>query len=130
LIERTRLGANLRRHAPEKSDAVRAFASTCQDHADLLVSASAFAALARGCCSAPINHVRPADGRRSDHRPVFSVVVIGGQWFDPWGRISRLVRLGVSRVDEYFYPEALQHRGICPAVLCCWVKAWTDGTAS
>ncbi len=69
LIEKTRLGAYLRA-ATENPTLVRAFGINVPRMITLTYGLGVGLAALAGVLSAPINQVRPTDGRRSDHRRV------------------------------------------------------------
>ena len=127
LIERTRLGANLRA-ATENPTLVRAFGINVPRMITLTYG------LGVGACRAGRSAVgadqpgAAADGRRSDHRRVRR----GGDWrhglhlgFDH----HRLCAWRDRGTDEILLSRSLQHRGICPHGAGVACKAFgTDGT--
>jgi branched-chain amino acid transport system permease protein len=104
LIERTRLGANLRA-ATENPTLVRAFGINVPRMITLTYGLGVGLAALAGVLSAPINQVRPLMG--SDLIiVVFAVVVIGGMG-SIMGSIITGFALGVIEgLTKYFYPEA------------------------
>src|ERR1700681_216118 len=104
LIEKTRLGANLRA-ATENPTLVRAFGINVPRMITLTYGLGVGLAALAGVLSAPINRVRPLMG--SDLIiVVFAVVVIGGMG-SIMGSIITGFALGVIEgLTKYFYPEA------------------------
>jgi branched-chain amino acid transport system permease protein len=104
LIEKTRLGANLRA-ATENPTLVRAFGINVPRMITLTYGLGVGLAALAGVLSAPINQVRPLMGADLII-VVFAVVVIGGM-----GSIMGAVLTGfglgiVEGLTKYFYPEA------------------------
>lgn len=104
LIERTRLGANLRA-ATENPQLVRAFGINVPRMITLTYGFGAALAALAGVLAAPIDQVRPLMG--ADFIiVVFAVVVIGGMG-SILGSIITGFGLGVIEgLTKYFYPEA------------------------
>jgi branched-chain amino acid transport system permease protein len=104
LIERTRLGANLRA-ATENPTLVRAFGINVPRMITLTYGLGVGLAALAGVLSAPINQVRPLMGADLII-VVFAVVVIGGMG-SIMGSIITGFTLGVVEgLTKYFYPEA------------------------
>jgi branched-chain amino acid transport system permease protein len=104
LIERTRLGANLRA-ATENATLVRAFGINVPRMITLTYGLGVGLAGLAGVLSAPINQVRPLMGENVII-VVFAVVVIGGMG-SIMGSIVTGFALGVVEgLTKYFYPEA------------------------
>jgi branched-chain amino acid transport system permease protein len=104
LIERTRLGANLRA-ATENPTLVRAFGINVPRMITLTYGLGVGLAALAGVLSAPINQVRPLMGADLII-VVFAVVVIGGMG-SIMGSIITGFALGVIEgLTKYFYPEA------------------------
>ena len=104
LIERTRLGANLRA-ATENPTLVRAFGINVPRMITLTYGLGVGLAALAGVLSAPINQVRPLMGADLII-VVFAVVVIGGMG-SIMGSIVTGFTLGVIEgLTKYFYPEA------------------------
>jgi branched-chain amino acid transport system permease protein len=104
LIERTRLGANLRA-ATENPTLVRAFGINVPRMITLTYGLGVGLAALAGVLSAPINQVRPLMGADLII-VVFAVVVIGGMG-SIMGSIITGFSLGVIEgLTKYFYPEA------------------------
>ena len=104
LIERTRLGANLRA-ATENPTLVRAFGINVPRMITLTYGLGVGLAALAGVLSAPINQVRPLMGADLII-VVFAVVVIGGMG-SIMGSIITGFTLGVIEgLTKYFYPEA------------------------
>jgi branched-chain amino acid transport system permease protein len=104
LIERTRLGANLRA-ATENPTLVRAFGINVPRMITLTYGLGVGLAALAGVLSAPINQVRPLMGENIII-VVFAVVVIGGMG-SIMGSIITGFALGVIEgLTKYFYPEA------------------------
>ena len=104
LIERTRLGANLRA-ATENPTLVRAFGINVPRMITLTYGLGVGLAALAGVLSAPINQVRPLMGADLII-VVFAVVVIGGMG-SIMGSIITGFSLGVIEgMTKYFYPEA------------------------
>jgi branched-chain amino acid transport system permease protein len=104
LIERTRLGANLRA-ATENPTLVRAFGINVPRMITLTYGLGVGLAALAGVLSAPINQVRPLMGADLII-VVFAVVVIGGMG-SIMGSIVTGFALGVIEgLTKYFYPEA------------------------
>src|SRR5580658_7229225 len=104
LIERTRLGANLRA-ATENPTLVRAFGINVPRMITLTYGLGVGLAALAGVLSAPINQVRPLMGANVII-VVFAVVVIGGMG-SIMGSIVTGFALGVIEgLTKYFYPEA------------------------
>ena len=104
LIERTRLGANLRA-ATENPTLVRAFGINVPRMITLTYGLGVGLAALAGVLSAPINQVRPLMGADLII-VVFAVVVIGGMG-SILGSIITGFALGVIEgLTKYFYPEA------------------------
>lgn len=104
LIERTRLGANLRA-ATENPTLVRAFGINVPRMITLTYGLGVGLAALAGVLSAPINQVRPLMGADLII-VVFAVVVIGGMG-SIMGSIITGFALGiVEGLTKYFYPEA------------------------
>src|SRR6185437_8783407 len=104
LIERTRLGANLRA-ATENPTLVRAFGVNVPRMITLTYGLGVGLAALAGVLSAPINQVRPLMGADLII-VVFAVVVIGGMG-SIMGSIITGFALGVIEgLTKYFYPEA------------------------
>ena len=104
LIERTRLGANLRA-ATENPTLVRAFGINVPRMITLTYGLGVGLAALAGVLSAPINQVRPLMGADLII-VVFAVVVIGGMG-SIMGSIITGFALGVIEgMTKYFYPEA------------------------
>ena len=104
LIERTRLGANLRA-ATENPTLVRAFGINVPRMITLTYGLGVGLAALAGVLSAPINQVRPLMGANVII-VVFAVVVIGGMG-SIMGSIITGFALGVIEgLTKYFYPEA------------------------
>ena len=104
LIERTRLGANLRA-ATENPTLVRAFGVNVPRMITLTYGLGVGLAALAGVLSAPINQVRPLMGADLII-VVFAVVVIGGMG-SIMGSIITGFALGVVEgLTKYFYPEA------------------------
>ena len=110
LIERTRLGANLRA-ATENPTLVRAFGINVPRMITLTYGLGVGLAALAGVFSAPINQVRPLMGADLII-VVFAVVVIGGMG-SIMGSIITGFALGVIEgIDEVLLSRSLQHRGI------------------
>ncbi|MEW6767467.1 MAG: branched-chain amino acid ABC transporter permease [Pseudomonadota bacterium] len=104
LIEKTRLGANLRA-ATENPTLVRAFGINVPRMITLTYGLGVGLAALAGVLSAPINQVRPLMGADLII-VVFAVVVIGGMG-SIMGSIITGFTLGVIEgLTKYFYPEA------------------------
>ena len=104
LIEKTRLGANLRA-ATENPTLVRAFGINVPRMITLTYGLGVGLAALAGVLSAPINQVRPLMGADLII-VVFAVVVIGGMG-SIMGSIITGFALGVIEgLTKYFYPEA------------------------
>src|SRR6185437_14208330 len=104
LIEKTRLGANLRA-ATENPTLVRAFGINVPRMITLTYGLGVGLAALAGVLSAPINQVRPLMGADLII-VVFAVVVIGGMG-SIMGSIVTGFALGVIEgLTKYFYPEA------------------------
>src|SRR5438874_3715153 len=104
VIERTRLGANLRA-ATENPTLVRAFGINVPRMITLTYGLGVGLAALAGVLSAPINQVRPLMGADLII-VVFAVVVIGGMG-SIMGSIITGFTLGVIEgLTKYFYPEA------------------------
>jgi branched-chain amino acid transport system permease protein len=104
LIEKTRLGANLRA-ATENPTLVRAFGINVPRMITLTYGLGVGLAALAGVLSAPINQVRPLMGADLII-VVFAVVVIGGMG-SIMGSIVTGFALGVLEgLTKYFYPEA------------------------
>ncbi len=104
LIEKTRLGANLRA-ATENPTLVRAFGINVPLMITLTYGLGVGLAALAGVLSAPINQVRPLMGADLII-VVFAVVVIGGMG-SIMGSIITGFALGVIEgLTKYFYPEA------------------------
>ena len=104
LIEKTRLGANLRA-ATENPTLVRAFGINVPRMITLTYGLGVGLAALAGVLSAPINQVRPLMGADLII-VVFAVVVIGGMG-SIMGSIITGFALGVIEgMTKYFYPEA------------------------
>src|SRR5712672_3416350 len=104
IIERTRLGANLRA-ATENPTLVRAFGINVPRMITLTYGLGVGLAALAGVLSAPINQVRPLMGADLII-VVFAVVVIGGMG-SIMGSIITGFALGVIEgLTKYFYPEA------------------------
>ncbi|MBN8981697.1 MAG: branched-chain amino acid ABC transporter permease [Rhizobiales bacterium] len=104
LIEKTRLGANLRA-ATENPTLVRAFGINVPRMITLTYGLGVGLAALAGVLSAPINQVRPLMGADLII-VVFAVVVIGGMG-SIMGSIITGFTLGVVEgLTKYFYPEA------------------------
>ncbi|MBI3700749.1 MAG: branched-chain amino acid ABC transporter permease [Afipia sp.] len=104
LIEKTRLGANLRA-ATENPALVRAFGINVPRMITLTYGLGVGLAALAGVLSAPINQVRPLMGADLII-VVFAVVVIGGMG-SIMGSIITGFTLGVIEgLTKYFYPEA------------------------
>src|SRR6201747_1956193 len=104
LIEKTRLGANLRA-ATENPTLVRAFGINVPRMITLTYGLAVGLAASAGVLSAPINQVRPLMGADLII-VVFAVVVIGGMG-SIMGSIITGFALGVIEgLTKYFYPEA------------------------
>src|SRR6185369_13230223 len=104
VIERTRLGANLRA-ATENPTLVRAFGINVPRMITLTYGLGVGLAALAGVLSAPINQVRPLMGADLII-VVFAVVVIGGMG-SIMGSIITGFALGVIEgLTKYFYPEA------------------------
>src|ERR1700690_3517771 len=104
VIERTRLGANLRA-ATENPALVRAFGINVPRMITLTYGFGVGLAALAGVLSAPINQVRPLMGENVII-VVFAVVVIGGMG-SIMGSIITGFALGVIEgLTKYFYPEA------------------------
>jgi branched-chain amino acid transport system permease protein len=104
LIEKTRLGANLRA-ATENPTLVRAFGINVPRMITLTYGLGVGLAALAGVLSAPINQVRPLMGADLII-VVFAVVVIGGMG-SIMGSIITGFALGVVEgLTKYFYPEA------------------------
>jgi branched-chain amino acid transport system permease protein len=104
LIEKTRLGANLRA-ATENPTLVRAFGINVPRMITLTYGLGVGLAALAGVLSAPINQVRPLMGADLII-VVFAVVVIGGMG-SIMGSIITGFSLGVIEgLTKYFYPEA------------------------
>jgi len=104
LIEKTRLGANLRA-ATENPTLVRAFGINVPRMITLTYGLGVGLAALAGVLSAPINQVRPLMGAELII-VVFAVVVIGGMG-SIMGSIITGFALGVIEgLTKYFYPEA------------------------
>src|SRR6202140_3903439 len=104
VIERTRLGANLRA-ATENPTLVRAFGINVPRMITLTYGFGVGLAALAGVLSAPINQVRPLMGADLII-VVFAVVVIGGMG-SIMGSIITGFALGVIEgLTKYFYPEA------------------------
>src|SRR5436189_1433513 len=104
VIERTRLGANLRA-ATENPTLVRAFGINVPRMITLTYGFGVALAALAGVLSAPINQVRPLMGADLII-VVFAVVVIGGMG-SIMGSIITGFALGVIEgLTKYFYPEA------------------------
>jgi branched-chain amino acid transport system permease protein len=104
LIERTRLGANLRA-ATENPTLVQAFGINVPRMITLTYGLGVGLAALAGVLSAPINQVRPLMGADLII-VVFAVVVIGGMG-SIMGSIITGFMLGVIEgLTKYFYPEA------------------------
>jgi len=104
VIERTRLGANLRA-ATENPTLVRAFGINVPRMITLTYGLGVGLAALAGVLSAPINQVRPLMGADLII-VVFAVVVIGGMG-SIMGSIITGFTLGVLEgLTKYFYPEA------------------------
>src|ERR1700693_870486 len=104
VIERTRLGANLRA-ATENPTLVRAFGINVPRMITLTYGLGVGLAALAGVLSAPINQVRPLMGENVII-VVFAVVVIGGMG-SIMGSIVTGFALGVIEgLTKYFYPEA------------------------
>jgi branched-chain amino acid transport system permease protein len=104
LIEKTRLGANLRA-ATENPTRVRAFGINVPRMITLTYGLGVGLAALAGVLSAPINQVRPGMGADLII-VVFAVVVIGGMG-SIMGSIVTGFALGVIEgLTKYFYPEA------------------------
>lgn len=104
LIEKTRLGANLRA-ATENPTLVRAFGINVPRMITLTYGLGVGLAALAGVLSAPINQVRPLMGADLII-VVFAVVVIGGMG-SIMGSIVTGFMLGVLEgLTKYFYPEA------------------------
>jgi len=104
LIEKTRLGANLRA-ATENPTLVRAFGINVPRMITLTYGLGVGLAALAGVLSAPINQVRPGMGADLII-VVFAVVVIGGMG-SIMGSIITGFALGVIEgLTKYFYPEA------------------------
>ena len=110
LIERTRLGANLRA-ATENPTLVRAFGINVPRMITLTYGLGVGLAALAGVLSAPINQVRPLMGADLII-VVFAVVVIGGMG-SIMGSIITGFALGRDRgTDQILLSRGLQHRGI------------------
>ena len=104
LIERTRLGANLRA-ATENPTLVRAFGINVPRMITLTYGLGVGLAALAGVLSAPINQVRPLMGENVII-VVFAVVVIGGMG-SILGSILTGLALGlIEGLTKVFYPEA------------------------
>jgi branched-chain amino acid transport system permease protein len=104
MIEKTRLGANLRA-ATENPTLVRAFGINVPRMITLTYGLGVGLAALAGVLSAPINQVRPLMGADLII-VVFAVVVIGGMG-SIMGSIVTGFMLGVLEgLTKYFYPEA------------------------
>jgi branched-chain amino acid transport system permease protein len=104
MIEKTRLGANLRA-ATENPTLVRAFGINVPRMITLTYGLGVGLAALAGVLSAPINQVRPLMGADLII-VVFAVVVIGGMG-SIMGSIVTGFMLGVMEgLTKYFYPEA------------------------
>src|ERR1700704_4126121 len=104
MIEKTRLGANLRA-ATENPTLVRAFGINVPRMITLTYGLGVGLAALAGVLSAPINQVRPLMGADLII-VVFAVVVIGGMG-SIMGSIITGFALGVIEgLTKYFYPEA------------------------
>ncbi len=104
LIEKTRLGANLRA-ATENPTLVRAFGINVPRMITLTYGLGVGLAALAGVLSAPINQVRPLMGADLII-VVFAVVVIGGMG-SIMGSVITGFALGVIEgLTKYFYPEA------------------------
>jgi branched-chain amino acid transport system permease protein len=104
MIERTRLGANLRA-ATENPTLVRAFGINVPRMVTLTYGLGVGLAALAGVLSAPINQVRPLMGADLII-VVFAVVVIGGMG-SIMGSIVTGFMLGILEgLTKYFYPEA------------------------
>ncbi|MGX7743315.1 branched-chain amino acid ABC transporter permease [Rhodopseudomonas parapalustris] len=104
LIERTRLGANLRA-ATENPTLVRAFGINVPRMITLTYGLGVGLAALAGVLSAPINQVRPLMGADLII-VVFAVVVIGGMGSIMGSVITGFALGVVEGLTKYFYPEA------------------------
>ena len=104
LIERTRLGANLRA-ATENPTLVRAFGINVPRMITLTYGLGVGLAALAGVLSAPINQVRPLMGADLII-VVFAVVVIGGMGSIMGSIVTGFVLGVIEGLTKYIYPEA------------------------